>query len=244
MNRVEAINKRCSRRTYIDKPIEKSKIRDIEEIIFKLNKEGNLSFEFIINNGKAFENVKKSYGLFKNVKNYIVVKGKKQEFLMEKMGYYGEQLVLEATILGLGTCWVGGTFDRQSCPCKVEEDEILYGLIAIGYVEENLSLKEKVISKISHRNTKSIEEMYESDENVPQWFINGMKAVQKAPSAINKQPVKFNYKKENVTAKVLGNSDGEVVDLGIAKLHFEIGSEGGHWEFGNGAAFIIYKNRG
>ncbi|WP_346914577.1 nitroreductase family protein [Clostridium sp.] len=85
--------------------------------------------------------------------------------------------------------------------------------------------------------------MYESDDNVPQWFINGMKAVQKTPSAINKQSVKFNYKKENVTAKVLGDSDGELVDLSIAKLHFEVGSGEGHWEFGNGAAFIIYKNR-
>ena len=28
-----------------------------------------------------------------------------------------------------------------------------------------------------------------------------------------------------------------MVDLGIAKLHFEIGSGGGHWEYGDGAAY-------
>ncbi|WP_346930349.1 hypothetical protein [Clostridium sp.] len=34
MNRLEAIHKRCSRRTYIDKPIVKSKIRYMKELIF------------------------------------------------------------------------------------------------------------------------------------------------------------------------------------------------------------------
>ena len=63
--------------------------------------------------------------------------------------------------------------------------------------------------------------------------------------AINKRCSRrtYIYKKDNVTAKVLGDSDGELVDLSIAKLHFEVGSGEGHWEFGNGAAFIIYKNR-
>ncbi len=52
-----------------------------------------------------------------------------------------------------------------------------------------------MISKLSHRKTKTVEEMYHSNEEVPNEFINGMKAVQKAPSALNKQPVKIPFHK-------------------------------------------------
>jgi hypothetical protein len=80
--------------------------------------------------------------------------------------------------------------------------------------------------------------MYTSDAPVPDWFLSGMQAVQKAPSAINRQPVMFSYKDGVVTASVEDiDGEGFAFDLGIAKLHFEIGAGGGAWEFGNGAEF-------
>ena len=84
--------------------------------------------------------------------------------------------------------------------------------------------------------------MYKSGETVPDWFITGMEAVQKAPSAINRQPVLFTYKDEIVTAAIDDiTKEGFAFDLGIAKLHFEIGAGGGTWDFGNSAEFK--KNR-
>ena len=80
--------------------------------------------------------------------------------------------------------------------------------------------------------------MYSSDGPVPDWFLAGMEAVQKAPSAVNRQPVMFSYQEGIVTASVKDiEGDGFAFDLGIAKLHFEIGVGGGTWEFGNGAEF-------
>ena len=80
--------------------------------------------------------------------------------------------------------------------------------------------------------------MYVSNGTVPDWFITGMNAVQKAPSAINRQPVMFSYKDGTVTATVDDiTKEGFAFDLGIAKLHFEIGAGGGTWDFGNGAEF-------
>lgn len=65
-----------------------------------------------------------------------------------------------------------------------------------------------------------------------------MRAVQKAPSAVNRQPVVFTYKGGIVTALVENTvGDGFALDLGIAKLHFELGAGGGTWAFGNGAEF-------
>jgi len=68
-----------------------------------------------------------------------------------------------------------------------------------------------------------------------------MRTVQKAPSAVNRQPVMFSYKDGKVTAGVKNYNDiGTVLDLGIAKAHFELGVGNGKWEFGNHAEFA-YK---
>jgi nitroreductase len=234
----KAIEVRCSRRTYIDKPIDKEKVIILENLIGDINNEGDLHLQLVLNDGKAFQGIRKSYGLFKGVQNYIALVGKEVELFREKVGYYGERIVLEATRLGLGTCWVGGSFDKKSCDCNVEEGEILIAVIAIGNIPVEHTLKEKIILKAVHGKSKAVTEMYEADEEIPSWFKDGMKAVQKAPSAMNKQPVKFYYKNSIVTANVYGGKDYQEIDLGITKLHFEIGARGGKWQWGNGAAFI------
>ncbi len=71
-----------------------------------------------------FDGLKKSYGLFSGVRHYLALVGNKTDMLtVEKLGYYGELLVLHATALGLGTCWVGGTYDDSCCPVTLEENE-------------------------------------------------------------------------------------------------------------------------
>lgn len=234
----KAIEMRCSRRTYIDKPIDNEKVRILEKLIEDVNKEGNLHLQLVLNDGNAFQGIRKSYGLFTGVQNYIALVGNDDKFFREKIGYYGEQVVLEATRLGLGTCWVGGSFDKKSCNCSVEKGEVLIAVIAIGNIPVEHTLKEKIIAKMARGKSKAVSEMYESDEVIPDWFEAGMKAVQKAPSAMNKQPVKFSYKNSIVTAGIEGDKDYQQIDLGIAKLHFELGGQGGKWQWGNGAAFI------
>ncbi|MBQ9179184.1 MAG: hypothetical protein IJ132_00085 [Firmicutes bacterium] len=64
-----------------------------------------------------------------------------------------------------------------------------------------------------------------------------MRYAVKAPSAQTRQPVKFHCDGEAVTARVKEENRYDLVDLGIAKLHFEIGAGGGTWEFGNGGLF-------
>jgi len=102
-----------------------------------------------------------------------------------------------------------------------------------------MSGKEKFIRKVIHRKSKSFDEMYQSDEPVPEWFDSGMESVMLAPSAVNRQPVVFTYANGNATASVKDiTGEGYALDLGIAKLHFEIGAGGGVWEFGNGMGFV------
>jgi nitroreductase len=240
MNLLEAVNVRSSRRTYLDTPIAKDTEKKLVEMINTANEQGNLSLKLIQNESTAFGKFTKSYGLFKGVKNYILLIGKTEANVGEKLGYYGEKLVLLATQLGLGTCWVGGTFDRSVSAAYLQPDETFCGVITIGHVEKDKSWKEKLISKAAHRKTKAIVELMKSEGESPQWFLEGMKAVQKAPSAVNAQPVMFTYQEGAVSAYVANEKYGyEKVDLGIAKLHFEIGAGGGLWELKDKGEFRL-----
>ncbi|GKU24608.1 nitroreductase family protein [Clostridium folliculivorans] len=238
MDILEAIEKRKSRRSYLSTPIAKDKIEKIESLISKYNEEGGISIQLIEDGSHVFNGLRKSYGMFSGVKSILALIGKAEDpHLGEKLGYYGELLVLEATKLDLGTCWVGGTFDKKTPIGKLANDEILVCVIPIGNVEETQTIKEKLIYKASHRKTKSVEEFYTSIGNVPQWFLEGIKAVQKAPSAMNTQKVKFNYNEGNITAGIENTYVFDLVDLGIAKAHFAIAADG-DFEFGNPGKFL------
>jgi len=231
----EAIDIRRSRRAYTDAPLPADKIETLNKLISKINEKEDLSFKLVVNNPAAFGDFKSSYGFFSGVKNYIVVAGQKSENLLVRLGYFGERIVLEATRLGLATCWVGGTFDKKSV--GVPDGSVLYGVITVGFANESKTLKEKVIASAVRRKTKSVEQMAEGLQNAPQWFADGMKALQKAPSAVNGQPVTVRYDNGNVTASVNAKSNHQSVDLGIAMYHFETGAGGGTWVLKNSGNF-------
>ena len=107
----------------------------------------------------------------------------------------------------------------------------------MGNVKEKPSPKERAITKAIKRKTKEIKDMLVAEEQPENWVVDGMRCVVKAPSARNKQPVTFYYSDGIVAAKVKKEGNFELFDLGIAKLHFEIGAGRGCWEFGNGGIF-------
>ncbi|MDF2485455.1 MAG: Nitroreductase family protein, partial [Herbinix sp.] len=76
MNLMEAINVRSSRRTYLETPIAKDKEKKLTDMINLVNEQGNLCMKLIQNEPTAFGKLSKSYGMFKGVKNYILLIGK------------------------------------------------------------------------------------------------------------------------------------------------------------------------
>ena len=154
--------------------------------------------------------------------------------------YYGEIIVLEATSIGLGTCWIGGTYNKKECEkyIDIKEDEELVCVIAIGYTPENKSIKEKLVAAMN-KGKKGYNEILKSKDNkVPNWVKSGIESVIKAPSAVNKQPVGYLFEDNKIKAYVVKENHGyEEVDLGISMLNFEIGSKSkgyiGHWTYIN-----------
>lgn len=234
-----AVNVRRSRRKYLPTPLDGAAAEHLQALIEELNNKENIKMRLVLDNGDAFNGLRKSYGMFSGVRNYVALIGNKDDRIgLEKLGYFGEQMVLCATALGLGTCWVGGTFDRSSCSVELAAGEYLVCTITVGNVPSAASTKEKFLHNLIHRKSKTIEEMVCYEGPLPSWFMDGMKAVQKAPSAAHRQPVRFTYKDDVVTAAVEDiASEYVAIDLGIAKLHFALGAGDGKWAFGNGAEY-------
>ena len=148
--------------------------------------------------------------------------------------------MLAAAALGLGTCWVGGTFDKESEVFALPKNEQIVCVITVGHVAQS-SFKEKVIRGVMHRKTKPIEEMVRTDRPLSPEEEAAMELVQHAPTARNTQKVVFSFFGDRITAGVPDDAPFDLVDLGICKLHFEIGMRElfpqCRFAWGNGGAF-------
>ena len=206
MKMLELMESRHSVRQYFDRPVRKEKREMIQNLIDESNKESGLSIQVFYDEPKCFDTFLAHYGKFKNVQNYIAIVGKKED--QEKAGYYGEKIVLKCQELGLNTCWVALTHGKTKAVIKKGEKLLI--VIALGYGDT---------TGVPHKS-KPLDKLCKADQDVD-WFELGMKAVSLAPTAINQQKFFFELKDGIVTAKNLGGPYS-LVDLGIAKYHFEV----------------------
>ena len=222
MTLQEAIKQRHSVRRYVHKPLSAEIVETLRKKIEECNAEGGLHIQLVTNETRAFTGLF-SYGKFSGVENYIVMVGKKADDLDERVGYYGEQLVLLAQTLGLNTCWAGLSYRRVDEAYSVGDDEKLTCMIALGY---------GATQGVSHK-IKKAEEVSNICNDSPEWFRNGVEAALLAPTAINQQKFSFTLlpieEGAGVKPKVIAKRGFSMVgytqmDLGIARLHFEIGA--------------------
>ena len=216
----EAIEARHSVRAYKDLPLSEEIVKLLEDELVKLNNEGQLHIQLICNEPKAFQGTMAKYGKFCNANNYLVMAGKKAEDLDERIGYYGEHLVLLAQTLGLNTCWVGLSYSKVPGTYVLEEGEKIACYIAIGYGETQ---------GVGHK-IKTVEQVSNASDITPSWFKKGVEAALLAPTAVNQQKFSFEYVgMNNNRHQVRANKGFSMIgytqmDLGIAKYHFELGA--------------------
>ena len=216
----EAIEARHSVRAYKDQPLSEEIVKVLEDEIVKLNNEGQLHIQLICNEPKAFQGTLAKYGKFRNANNYLVMAGQRADDLDERIGYYGEHIVLLAQTLGLNTCWVGLSYSKVPGTYVLEEGEKIACYIAIGYGE----------TQGSGHKIKTVEQVSNASDITPSWFKKGIEAALLAPTAVNQQKFSFEYvgmsnNRHQVRAKKGFSMIGYTqMDLGIAKYHFEVGA--------------------
>ncbi|MBQ6652132.1 MAG: nitroreductase [Prevotella sp.] len=227
MTLQEAIEARHSVRAYREQLLTSEIVKALEERIAEINREGQLHIQLIRNEPKAFRGTLAKYGKFRGVTNYLVMAGMRADDFGERIGYYGEQLVLFAQTLGLNTCWVGLSYSKVSGTYVLEKGEKIACYIAIGYGEtQGVGHKIKTVGQVSN-----------ATDITPSWFRKGVEAALLAPTAVNQQKFSFEYAgmsnhRHQVRAKkgfsLIGYTQ---IDLGIAKCHFEIGAEKENFEW-------------
>ena len=221
MTLQEAIQARHSVRAYQGQPLSDADARALQEKIDAVNREGRLHIQLIRNEPKAFLGPFARYGKFRGVTDYLVMAGAKANDLDERIGYYGEQLVLFAQTIGLNTCWVGLSYTKVPGTYVLNDGEVIKAYISIGYGETQ---------GVSHK-IKRIDQVSNVSDNSPEWFRRGVEAALLAPTAINQQKFSFELlpTEDGQMPRVLAKRHFSLVgytlmDLGIAKYHFELGA--------------------
>lgn len=251
---IDAINIRTSIRSYDPDPIDDDTARQLDMTIDAVNMLADAHIQLVRDQPAVFADANAS-GHLNNAANYLAVVGPKDDDgARERAGFYTERVVLAATLRGLGTCWVGGSWDRSKAArhCRLSAGEELYLGVVIGYPERHFDRMAKSYTELAamrdaHRESKTYEQFTapmgdEARAAAPDWFKAGVQAAMKAPSAMNRQPIVFSYNPDDDTAAAMIDPNAEsgqaLNDLGIAKLHFQIGAGSGTWAWGDGGLFI------
>lgn len=215
MDILQAIKERHSVRSYNDKPIGEDVKGRLQTVIDACNAESGLNVQLVTNEPRAFGSWLAHYGTFRGVSNYIVVAGAKGTD--EKCGYYGEKVVLEAQMLGLNTCWVGMTYKKVKGSYALRDGEKVHLVIALGYGT----------TQGEGHKIKRFEDVASAEDGraeMPDWFKEGVATALLAPTAVNQQKFHFTLCCDGKVKADTRWGFFSQVDLGIAKLHFEIGS--------------------
>lgn len=213
MTTIEAIDARHSVRAYLDRPIDQDTREQMNRFVEKCNQESGLHIFIRYDDPDGFNSRLAHYGHFRNVKNYIVLAGKKTEDFEFICGYYGERIVLFAQQHGLNTCWAALTFNRKTVRKLIPDGETLCMVIALGYGE----------TQGVSRKSKAPRDVAEGAADQP-WFEKGIDAALKAPTAVNQQKFLFGLKDGEPFVQVKGRGSYTKVDLGIVAYHFEAAS--------------------
>jgi len=192
-----------------------------------------------------------TYGIIKGAKTYVAGVTGKGRYSMEQLGYSLQKLMLYAESMGLGSCWLGGTFKRSQFAelAGLKDNEFIPAVTPIGYPADKKAVVESIMRRLAGSdNRKSWNELFftESMEKPLKQesagdYAAALEMVRLVPSASNKQPWRI-LKQGNEYhfllqhTKGYGNALGfsiQKIDMGIAMCHFEMTAVEaelkGHW---------------
>jgi nitroreductase len=244
---IELIQKRCSWRTYIDKPVEADKLSRLNEFIASLDAPpfGSQTRFHVIDSPYPgnMGRVPGTYGFISGAKQFIAGAVKQSEKNMEDFGYLFEAIILFATDLGLGTCWIGGTFNRSDFAktINLKNDEIFPATSPIGYAMPRRSMTDAIVRLgAQSKKRKPWQDMFFSNDFSKPLsktdsgkYETVLEMVRLGPSASNKQPWRIIvdgkifhlYLQRTRGYGLLWGIDLQRVDMGIAMCHFDLASQ-------------------
>ncbi|MZP30060.1 nitroreductase [Heliobacterium undosum] len=243
----QAIAVRRSRRQYTGEPLAPEMEKKLRAFVDRWN--GTVEGARIVfvarDPDKVFKGAIGSYGKIKGAPVYAAFIGNMAHpNVQENTGYLGEGFILEATAMGLSTCWVGGFFDPKAVAEQIElrPQERVLSVTPIGYAPKEYNFLEKMMAGISAgHQRKDVSQLCKEPlgPDNPAWVKAALEAARLAPSAVNRQPWRFSVDNDGITVWVDDLKDtyhiAKRLDCGIAMLHLEAGARQsdvkGSWEY-------------
>lgn len=256
---IKIIESRHSKRDYIDTPLSKDLMDRVQTTLSENNKGpfGNLIEFKLIEKSSAIANNKVklgTYGFISGARYFIAGAIElSNPYILEDYGFLLEKIILHMTDMGLGTCWLGGTFNRNEYSSFWGNNQqlVVPAITPLGYPKQSKSIRENIIrwgAKSDSR--KAWEELFfeNSFEIVLSEASAGdyklpLEMLRLAPSASNKQPWRI-VKQGNAVHLFLLENPGydkviksiklQRIDMGIAMSHFELTckdlNQNGNWK--------------
>jgi len=200
-----------------------------------------------------------TYGFIKNAPGFIVGAIEEGEKNLEDYGYLLEHAILHATDIGLGTCWLGGSFTKSSFAEKIRAGttELVPAVTAIGYIGDGTIVSGLIRKRAGALQRLPWERLFfdrKFGQAIPAAeagvYAVPLEMVRWAPSASNRQPWRIvrcgnawhfflqrirGYGKGSLLYNVLRLADLQRVDMGIAMCHFELTAR----ELGINGAWVL-----
>jgi len=252
----QLIQSRISCRTYELKPISAEILEELHLFINHLNQnvKSKIRFTFttMVNDQKKDQIKYGIYGAISGAREFIVAIYDETNGDPLELGFLFETIILKATELGLGTCWLGGTFNRKDFEDKfnLNDHEAIPIVSPIGYAKDQRSFLDSAMRFGGRLNQRKPWQdlFFEDDDQHPLTKIKAgiysevLDMVRVGPSASNKQPWRI-IKVSNVfhfyLARTVGYAtmmkyDLQMNDIGIAQCHFEFSAKAsgckGSWQ--------------
>ncbi|MGO9136612.1 MAG: nitroreductase family protein [Syntrophales bacterium] len=247
---TEIIRKRFSCRTYIDKPIAEEDGERLSDFLSAIGRGpfgAAVRFKLIAathQDGKALKGLG-TYGFIKGASGFIVGAAGPSSKNLEDFGCMMERVILFATDMGLGTCWLGGSFTRSSFAKKISAtaNELVPAVASVGYILKKEQEGVTIRQIVGGHNRKPWDNLFFREKfgiplspNEAGPYAAPLEMVRIAPSASNKQPWRI-FKDGNswhfymqrtkgygksFTFRLLNIADLQRLDMGIAMCHFEL----------------------
>ena len=176
-----------------------------------------------------------SYGLVQNAPHLLVgILPEGSDRARIDLGFVLEQVVLEATRLGLGTCWITGSYDAEQAgdAVELEAGEGAAAVCALGYPAEQGygRLHTTIVRRLAggHKRKPLTDIVFSARWGEP-WtpeeadpaLVTVLKHARLAPSAHNGQPWRFIVDAQDLTLALV---KPRFIDAGIIMSHVTLAS--------------------
>jgi len=229
-----AITRRRSRRHFDEsQPIETDMLSALDTVCQRFKPFSNARSCLVTEPAESVSRgIVGSYGKIKGASAFIAFIGNMGSVsVQEEVGYTGEGIILEATALGLNTCWVASFFSRGKVASLIEikSNERVLAVTPVGYALSGESFFEKLMTGFGRtRRRLQVSRLVSGVEwnELSQWIKTAIQAARQSPSAMNRQPWKFDIEDGSIVVRIRSHGPELTVskrlDCGIAMLHIEV----------------------